>query len=203
MARLILGVDAIALRAIAGPVIAAGILLDAGLDEPVYELPSRSGVHRYKLTDAKKIPAAWLPSIEQHLKGMAIATAVVTTPASQVTSGRVAAWESMGRAAARTAERARHFNADRCAVGKDELELYIPDGGHCEYAVVGNVGQRPAQNAWQRGAATILARAAQLREIEQMHGDFPMFDFTNNLGNATPAHLKAIRKYGSTPYHRG
>lgn len=204
MARLIISVEAVGIRAIAGPVTAAAVLFEATTVEPLFEIEDkkRGVVKRYTLKDPRKIPDALVPHIAKHLKSIALSYAYVHRPAAQVTTAKEAAWITMGQAAARTAERAVHQNLSLCQVGSEELEIYVPPGGHCPYALVGRVGQRPVVNDWHRGAAFILARAAHHDALYALHERFPEYDFPINRGNASRNHLRALRRYGRTPEHR-
>ena len=203
MARLIISVDAVGVRAIAGPVTGAAVLYDAAALEPIFAVKNKRGeLVRYSLLDPKAIPSALIPGIVAHIRKTALSCAYVHRPARMVTTSKEAAWTVMGQAAARAAERAVHQNLAACQVGPSELEIYIPTGGHCPYALVGRVGQRPVMRDWRRGAAFILAKAAHFDALNEMHARFPEYDFINNRGNTSQVHLKALRRYGRTPEHR-
>lgn len=51
-------------------------------------------------------------------------------------------------------------------------------------------------------AASILAKVSRDRYMEKLDEEFPMYNWRKNAGYLTPEHLKAIDKYGLTPYHR-
>ena len=203
MARLIISVDVAGVRAIAGPVTGAAVLYDSEAREPIFAMKNKRGeLVRFSLREPKKIPNALIPGIVAHLRRTALSCAFVHRPARMVTTSKEAAWIAMGQAAARAAERAVHQNIALCQVGSDELEIHIPPGGHCPYALVGRVGQRPVTMDWRRGAAFILARAAHFDALNEIHRRFPQYDFPNNRGNTSQLHLKAIRRFGRTPEHR-
>ncbi|MBA2706812.1 MAG: hypothetical protein H0U59_03290 [Gemmatimonadaceae bacterium] len=203
MAKLIIGVDAVGMRAIAGPIIGAAVLFDAKTTEPSYRAEDRRKVERwYSLRDPKKIPSTLLPHVAAHIKKMALSVAYVRRPVSEIDTPRESSWYVMGQAAARAAERAVHQNLSACQVGPEELEIYIPPGGHCPYSLVGRVGQRLAPGDWRRGAAFVLARAAHQATFRQLHERYPEYDFITNYGNTSQAHLKAIRRHGRSPEHR-
>lgn len=51
-------------------------------------------------------------------------------------------------------------------------------------------------------AASVLAktyRDARMRELAQ---EYPQYGWDRNMGYPTPEHIKAIRRYGYTPWHR-
>ncbi|MFN0202464.1 MAG: ribonuclease HII [Bacteroidia bacterium] len=51
-------------------------------------------------------------------------------------------------------------------------------------------------------AASILAKTFRDEYMEQLHAEFPMYDWAKNKGYPTEAHKTALEKHGLTPYHR-
>lgn len=51
-------------------------------------------------------------------------------------------------------------------------------------------------------AASILAKTYRDAYMEQLHWEFPMYNWIKNKGYPTLEHRAAIRKYGLTKYHR-
>lgn len=51
-------------------------------------------------------------------------------------------------------------------------------------------------------AASILAKTARDAYMNQIHEEFPMYNWKKNKGYPTKEHREAIRKYGVTKYHR-
>ena len=51
-------------------------------------------------------------------------------------------------------------------------------------------------------AASILAKTYRDEFMQNLHLEFPMYDWKNNKGYPTKKHRDAIRIYGPTPYHR-
>jgi len=51
-------------------------------------------------------------------------------------------------------------------------------------------------------AASILAKTYRDDYMLALHEDFPQYGWDRNKGYPTLAHREAIRKYGTTPYHR-
>jgi ribonuclease HII len=51
-------------------------------------------------------------------------------------------------------------------------------------------------------AASILAKTYRDEYMNQIHEEFPMYNWKQNKGYPTIEHREAIRKYGSTKYHR-
>ena len=51
-------------------------------------------------------------------------------------------------------------------------------------------------------AASILAKTYRDEYMSIIHEEFPMYNWKQNKGYPTPEHRDAIRKYGTTKYHR-
>lgn len=51
-------------------------------------------------------------------------------------------------------------------------------------------------------AASILAKTYRDAYMEMIHEEFPMYNWKQNKGYPTKEHREAIRKYGTTKYHR-
>lgn len=51
-------------------------------------------------------------------------------------------------------------------------------------------------------AASILAKTYRDEYMNQIHEEFPMYNWKKNKGYPTKEHREAIRKYGVTKYHR-
>ncbi len=51
-------------------------------------------------------------------------------------------------------------------------------------------------------AASILAKTYRDDYMDQLHEEFPMYDWKKNKGYPTVKHRKAIAEFGITPYHR-
>jgi ribonuclease HII len=51
-------------------------------------------------------------------------------------------------------------------------------------------------------AASVLAKTYRDEYMNQIHEEFPMYNWKQNKGYPTLEHREAIRKYGTTKYHR-
>ena len=51
-------------------------------------------------------------------------------------------------------------------------------------------------------AASVLAKTHRDEYMLRLHKEFPAYDWENNKGYPTQKHRKAIREFGTTPYHR-
>lgn len=51
-------------------------------------------------------------------------------------------------------------------------------------------------------AASILAKVSRDRVMQQLHLEYPHYDWGNNAGYGTPKHLKALTEHGPCAHHR-
>ncbi len=51
-------------------------------------------------------------------------------------------------------------------------------------------------------AASVIAKVTRDRYMEKLDKAYPLYEFRNNKGYGTKAHLNAIKQYGVTPVHR-
>ena len=51
-------------------------------------------------------------------------------------------------------------------------------------------------------AASILAKTYRDEYMEELHSQYPQYEWCKNKGYPTVAHREAIKKYGTTPFHR-
>ena len=51
-------------------------------------------------------------------------------------------------------------------------------------------------------AASILAKTYRDEIMQQLHAEFPVYDWDKNKAYPTPKHRAGIRKHGTTSYHR-
>lgn len=58
------------------------------------------------------------------------------------------------------------------------------------------------EQSYNIAAASILAKVARDRYMQEMDKIYPNYDFKNCKGYPTPNHLQALKKWGSCPIHR-
>ncbi|PIV63234.1 MAG: ribonuclease HII [Bacteroidetes bacterium CG02_land_8_20_14_3_00_31_25] len=51
-------------------------------------------------------------------------------------------------------------------------------------------------------AASVLAKTFRDDYMKELHNKFPDYNWLNNKGYPTAEHISALKKYGSTPFHR-
>lgn len=171
------GVDEVGRGPLAGPVMAAAVILPAGL-------------HIDGLRDSKKLT----PKQRQYLhdiildKALAVAIASVDHERIDEINIRMAALEVMKQAILSLS-----IQPDRVMVdGGDTLDITIP-----QQAVIGGDDLIACISA-----ASVVAKVTRDRLMVQYHDKYPQYDFIHNKGYGTQKHIEAIREYGICPIHR-
>ncbi|MBW7900044.1 MAG: ribonuclease HII [Rhodocyclaceae bacterium] len=172
------GVDEAGRGPLAGPVVAAAVILD----------PARPIVG---LNDSKKLSEAARTRLAAEIREKALAWAVAEASAVEIDRINIlqATFLAMRRA------------VDGLAVAPERAQIdgnKVPPGLPCAgEAVVKGDGKVAAI-----AAASILAkthRDALMRELAQLH---PEYGFERHMGYPTPAHFAALQAHGPCPAHR-
>lgn len=176
-ARLIAGVDEAGRGPLAGPVLAAAVILD----------PARPITG---LADSKTLGAARRERLAGEIRARALAWALGRAEVEEIDRLNIlqAALLAMQRAVA-----ALPLIPDQVLV----------DGNRCPrltcpcQAIVRGDATVPAI-----GAASILAKVARDAELRRLHDRYPVYHFAQHKGYPTAAHRDALRRYGPCPEHR-
>jgi ribonuclease HII len=174
---LVCGIDEAGRGPLAGPVVAAAVILDparpiAGLDDSK------------KLSEKKRDALAIL------IRENAVAWAVAEASVEEIDRLNIlqATFLAMQRAVAALTVRPTSALVDgnRCP------KLEIP----CEAIVKGD--GKIASIA----AASILAKTVRDADMLALHGQYPMYGFDRHMGYPTAAHFAALEAHGASPEHR-
>ena len=176
-AFLIAGVDEAGRGPLAGPVVAAAVILD----------PARPIAG---LADSKQLSAARRERLAVEIRARALAWALGRAEVAEIDRLNIlqASLLAMQRAVA-----ALHIAPEKVLV----------DGNRCPplacpcQAIVKGDATVPAI-----GAASILAKVARDAELRELHDRYPQYDFARHKGYPTAAHLDALRRHGPCPEHR-
>lgn len=57
-------------------------------------------------------------------------------------------------------------------------------------------------NSVSIAAASIIAKVTRDRLMKEIHKQYPMYDFIANMGYGTKKHMESLKEYGASPYHR-
>ncbi len=173
----IAGVDEAGRGSLAGPVVAAAVLIGPGRWVP--------GVD-----DSKQLRAGDRERLAVLIQANALATAVV--PISPATIDRINVLEATRRAM-KKALKSLHPGPD-CAV-TDAVAL--PGMGYPCLPVV-----RADAMSFSVACASILAKVARDRMMVELHQRYPQYGFAEHKGYGAPEHRRALERYGPCPVHR-
>ena len=176
------GVDEAGRGPLAGPVVAAAVILDAG--RPIEGL-----------ADSKALTAARREALEVEIRARSLAWGLGWADAAEVDAVNVlqATFLAMRRALAALSCVPAHVivDGDRCP-RLDGL------GFDCTIeAVIGGDARVPSVSA-----ASILAKCARDQYMRDLDARYPGYGFAGHKGYPTAAHLAALRRLGPSPVHR-
>jgi ribonuclease HII len=176
-ALILAGVDEVGRGPLAGPVIAAAVILDPA--QPI------SG-----LKDSKKLTAARRAELAEIIDEQAQAVGVGRAEVDEIDRLNIlrAALLAMQRAVANLAIVPDVVYVD----GNVTPSLTMP-----AVAVVGG-----DDSVASISAASIVAKVLRDREMDRAAAHYPNYGFERHKGYATAAHLEALRRFGPSPIHR-
>ncbi len=174
---LIAGIDEAGRGPLAGPVIAAAVILD-----PARPLAG--------LNDSKLLSARQRERLEREIQAGALAWALGRAEVEEIDSLNIlqATLLAMQRAVAALdpAPRRALIDGDRC-----------PRLGCPAQAIV-----KGDQKVGAIAAASILAKVARDREMEALDALYPGYGLARHKGYPTRDHVEALRRLGASPVHR-
>jgi ribonuclease HII len=176
-ARVVAGVDEVGRGPLAGPVVAAAVVLPARVDLP-------------GLDDSKRLSRATRERLAAAIRAQAVAFAVAEVGPDEIDAQNIL---RASQAAMRLAIAGLGVVPDHVLVDGRELPgLALP-----QTALVGGDG-RDASIA----AASIVAKVHRDACMRELDARYPGFGFAAHMGYPTPAHLAALRRLGPSPVHR-
>jgi len=175
--RLIAGIDEAGRGPLAGPIVAAAVILD--------ETRPIDG-----LRDSKLLSALQRERLAEAIRSRALAWAVAEAAVAEIDHLNIlrATFVAMARAVAalEVAPEEAWVDGDRCP------ELPCPTR-----AIVG--GDRDVAAI---SAASILAKTARDAMLLELDARYPLYGFAQNKGYSTKEHLAALARHGPCPEHR-
>ncbi len=173
----IAGVDEAGRGSLAGPVVAAAVIVD-----PRCAIPG--------VDDSKCLDAACRERLAASIRASALAWAVVPIPPDVIDRINIleATRQAMRQSLARLAPSPDIAVIDAVALsGLGIPFLPLVRGDSVSYAVA---------------CASILAKVARDRMMTDLHRQYPMYGFASHKGYSVPEHLRALEAYGPCPEHR-
>src|SRR6201996_4196504 len=173
----ICGVDEVGRGPLAGPVVAAAVILQKG------RIPKG-------LNDSKKLDEEKREALFPQIMAMAVAVGVGEASVGEIdmVNIRQATHLAMARAV-----RALQVSAAFALVdGNDAPALPCP----CDTLVEGDA------RSVSIAAASIVAKVTRDRMMRSLHDEFPGYGWFSNKGYSTGEHLAALARLGPTRHHR-
>jgi ribonuclease HII len=88
---------------------------------------------------------------------------------------------------------------DKIAVDGDRFKTYVDANGDFVVHVCVVNGDN---KLFQIAAASILAKCTRDEVMVELHKTYPCYQWDKNKGYGTKVHIDAIKKYGTSPFHR-
>lgn len=178
---LLVGIDEVGIGPLAGPVMAAAVLIEDGVVPGVRDSKKMKEERRYELEKEIRQKAQW---VWVSRRG----------PEDVNAHGLHWCWRAvlyeLGNAAHRNwpdAEILIDGPGTKEWRGNLPFAKFIPEGDDTVYQIA---------------AASLVAKAARDREMIGMAALYPAYGFDRNKGYGTQEHLKALRSRGECPIHR-
>lgn len=174
--QLIAGVDEVGRGPLAGPVVAAAVILPKGSKIP-------------GLNDSKKIPKSKHKEIYEAVLQEAIAIGIgvkdnqVIDQVNIYEATKLAMMEAIGQ----LDPQPQHLLIDAMRLDLPISQTSIIKGD---------------ANSLSIAAASIVAKVTRDQMMEEFDREYPGYDFAQNAGYGTAKHLAGLQKLGVTPIHR-
>lgn len=175
--RYVAGVDEAGRGPLAGPVLAAAVIMPEGV--------AIAGVD-----DSKKLSPAVRESLAEEIRARALAVGVGAASAREIDRINIlrATHLAMRRAVSRLTLPPDHILVDGLPVmGLDADHTAIVDGDRLVHAIA---------------CASIVAKVTRDRLMARLAVRYPDFGWERNAGYGTPQHREALARLGPTPHHR-
>lgn len=174
---LIAGVDEVGRGPLAGPVVAAAVILDPA--RPIEGL-----------RDSKRLSEPQRDALDAEIRERALACAIAVCSPAEIDEINIlqASMLAMRRAVEALAVIPQLVKVDgnRCPELKIPSEAII--GGDDSVACI--------------SAASIIAKVHRDAEMKRLHGQYPQYGFDRHKGYPTPEHLAALDAHGACDVHR-
>jgi ribonuclease HII len=176
-ARHVAGVDEVGMGPLAGPVVAAAVVLGDAIDLP-------------GLDDSKRLDPATRERLAERIRAQAVACSLAEIPPEEVDRLNVyrAGLEAMRRAVLGLGLAPDHVLVDaRTIPGLDAPQTGIVGGDGSDGSIA---------------AASILAKVYRDALMRELDAVYPGYGFASHKGYTTRNHLAALRRLGPSPIHR-
>lgn len=171
------GVDEAGRGPLAGPVVAAAVILP-------------DGISLTDLNDSKKLTAAKREILEEQIKKTALAWSVGVSSVAEIFKENIhrAGLKAMLRAVLGLELKPVHVLVDGFKIDLLECpQTPIIEGDGLSASIA---------------AASIIAKVTRDRMMDSYHELYPQYGFNRHKGYGTPEHLAALARFGPCPIHR-
>ena len=175
--RTLVGIDEVGIGCLAGPVVAAAVILDPA--NPIYGI-----------TDSKKISEQRRKALADQVMANAVDWAVGQASVSEIDQHNIL--------------RASHLAMQR-AYGdlKSNATLVLVDGNKLpHFPVESKAVIKGDETVLAIGAASIIAKVFRDGLMEELAKKYPDYDFEKNKGYPTKSHMQTLRAIGPCAQHR-
>lgn len=173
----IAGVDEVGRGPLAGPVVAAAVILEPGWGHP-------------SLNDSKLVPPHHREILYSEILQHAVAWSVASVDIDVIDTINI---------------RQASLRAMRLALAQMSAtpDFVLVDGFKIPQLALPQTGiiRGDSQSA-HIAAASILAKVTRDRFMDEMHQRYPAYGFSRHKGYGTPDHLEALQRHGPCPIHR-
>ena len=176
-AALIAGVDEAGRGPLAGPVVAAAVILD--------DLNPIKG-----LADSKKLTALKRDKLYDEIRAKALCCSIAEASVEEIDALNILQATML---AMRRAVEGLRLKPNKVLVDGNRLPVLD---------VLAEAIVKGDSKVQAISAASILAKVTRDRWCEQIDRDFPDYGFAKHKGYGTEAHMQALKKHGATPWHR-
>lgn len=179
------GLDEVGRGALAGPLVAAAVILPD-------DIHARLGPLVRFLRDSKTVPAPRRVELAERIRAHALGLQLVVISVADI-NARGIGWANR--------------EAFRRLIGQLYADEYVVDGLVRPPAPPGRAARvrcqvRADADVPAVSAASLVAKVHRDRLMTELHERHPAFGWNTNVGYGTPAHLAALRAHGPTPEHR-
>ncbi|RMH63151.1 MAG: ribonuclease HII [Calditrichaeota bacterium] len=180
--RYLCGVDEAGRGPLAGPVVAAAVIMP--------QEPRINGVE-----DSKKLNAVQREKLEKKIRERAISWAVGVASVQEIEQINIlqATFRAMRRAVAQLQPAPRYVLVDGRDFPRFERESRVLPGE----AVIGGDGR-----SYSIACASILAKVHRDALMIRLAEEYPVYGFERHKGYASREHIAAIKAHGPAPCHR-
>jgi len=173
----IAGIDEVGRGPLAGPVVAAAVILDI------------SGTPILGLNDSKKLSLKKRLELYEKIYKESVAVQVGIVPPAEIDrlnileASKLAMQEAVGHLS---------VSADYLLIDAVEIESDLPQ----QALVKGDMKSNSI------AAASIIAKVTRDNLMKEYAKEYPGYGFASNVGYGTKEHIDGLKKYGATPIHR-